>query len=259
LIRICVIGDSQAGAIKVGWDRVRPEFQTLELTFFAHPGRFMSEWDIDRDSIVLRPAARAMLKNEPSAGCTIGSGFDYYLLCGLDFGASPCLQLFRSFRLPPMGKDARVPISLECAQLAIRSALLESLAAQWAAKLDCITEAPKGLIPVPMTGESRRRRRLMVVEEGDAEKRVRGIYDRAAADVAGQLSIELFAQPVETLASPLRTRSRYERDDDNSHMNWDFGELVVRRVLSSILARFVPADHTIPALRAEDATLGAGS
>ena len=259
MIRICVIGDSQAGAIKVGWDRVRPEFQTLELTFFAHPGRFMSEWDVDRDSIMLRPAARAMLKNEPSAGCTIGPGFDYYLLCGLDFGVSPCLQVFRSFRLPPMGKDARVPISLECAQLAIRSALFESLAAQWAVKLDCITEAPKGLIPVPMTGESRRRRRLMVVEEGDAERLVRGIYDRAAADVAGQLSIELFAQPVETLTTPLRTRSRYERDGDNSHMNWDFGELVVRRVLSSILARFGPADCTIPTLRADDATLGAGS
>jgi len=99
----------------------------------------------------------------------------------------------------------------------------------------------------------------MVVEEGDAERLVRGMYDRAGADVAGQLSIELFPQPVETLATPLRTRSQYERGDDNSHMNWDFGELVVRRVLSTILARFAPADCTILALRANDATIGAGS
>jgi hypothetical protein len=260
---ICVIGDSHVAALKQGWDNVQGEFHDVRLSFLAAPGGRLKNLAVVNGK--LAPASdelRRALLNNAGGISEIGGGYDGYIVCGLKFGVSYVAQIQQRYRLAPAANDDRHPLSEDCLLRAAAGSLHTSVAAQTVMKLRQITDAPIGLLPIPMRNEEEPIFKWPWIRQNAEEKTVAAVFAIACDRLEKDLNIQIFQQPAATLSSPLSTKSSYAqgatrlsgkligelRGDDYRHMNASYGALCLRRILAS-------AKFGIPS-RAEEVVLG---
>ena len=123
---------------------------------------------------------------------------------------------------------------------AIRDHLHQCKSIELFKKVRAITSAPIGIVPSPLRLKKHPWTRCRVLRGGDLD-RLSGLYERAVKDVAKEMGFVPFLQPKETQVDGLRTKAAYSLDrtatrgdaDDISHMNVEFGTLVLTEVLEN--------------------------
>lgn len=244
--RICLIGDSHLGAVKLGWDAVKSELHGVDLTFFVAPGRMM---DLALSSGSITAATEELqrkFKKSSGGEFAIKCDYDGYIVHGLGLISSRILPLYENCRADSHAREGRQPISDECFQLACYGLFRETRAVRTVALLRKITDAPIGLVVAPMRSLSHPEADVAVIEKNGDDAEVASSFSGAATRLSTDLKVSVFLQPTDTLAGPLRTKPMYSRSQlvragneidrsDYTHMNPAYGTIIVRQLVAEFL------------------------
>lgn len=244
-MNICVIGDSHTVALKEGYPALRDEFPDCRVTFFAGHGDRLNALTVADGKLTAGSPDLLRLFYRTSGGETsIEPRYDAYLLAGVG------LRLYRAARLCFSTLQKRMKAGdddefgdEELLHL-IHSDFTATIANDVMTKLRKITDAPAFLVATPypgLTADSeiwkRLKRRLPL-------DRLESSYGAACEKLCAEHRVRFLRQPPETIArNGVTTRERYtrgataeiERVSDDTHMNADFGAIVLRDALGEIL------------------------
>jgi hypothetical protein len=253
VITICLIGDSNLAALKLGWDAVGHEYGDVAATFFgARIGRMQLR--VSNGSLVAETDWLRTRFQITSGKSEITNDYDCYLVCGLGFGAHRIKSVYRDYRAEGQSRDnERQPISDECFQMVFRGLLRESRAITIIEYLREITNAPIALVPMPMRSASHPDADINIIEQNGDEATVSEVFASAATLLSRDLKFSLLRQPESTFFGPLRTKPIYARASlnsagnspmiereptdlmDHSHMNAAYGELAIRKIMAEFV------------------------
>lgn len=229
-MRICVIGNSHAAALKSGWDRIGPDWPDRSLTFFAAIGMRLRH--LQSDGAVLRSDHAALKQNmaATSGGSTEIdlSAYDLFLIAGL------LLEV-------PL-TDPRQSAAV---RTFARNAARNSLAVQLARMVRKGTDRPIVLLPEPLKSASQ--------DSEDRADRMRSVYAGEIAELNAGLDIvgaRICGQPAQTIvgggtdavfsrAAPMLQRAvgdsvKKRAKGDDVHMNGDFGALWLGKLFDEL-------------------------
>lgn len=233
-MRICVIGNSHAGAIKEGWDRIAADHPGVAMQFFAAARRGMEGLRLNEGRLVAGNAqlARDMALSSGGASEIDLAGHDLFLMVGL------------GLRVHPL--DGRL-------SLQVRDAILQALAGSFAFRLARMirsaTAAPMIVLPAP----------LHAAPEGSGPEAAQlADYDACLGRIGDLAAIEglrVMAQPAETRPSGWATAPDWSRgsrrlgavvgaagkgahpEDERIHMNAEFGALWLSMILADLAGK----------------------
>jgi hypothetical protein len=247
MVKLCLIGNSHAGALKLGWEIIKSEFPNCALTVFAAPGSQIDELCVRGSKLSPKTSTtRKFLKRTSGGEARIDTrNYDRFLVCGAS-NANALGRLLMLARIDTEPKDERQPLSLPLLRRIAEGDLRTSSAVRVVQKLREITDKPIGLIPKPLR-----------TDEGEwfAEKSFLGIetpqkladcFAAAARTIADSLNCALFFQPEVTKSAPLHTKRDYSKGSTKllggnrspaarnvGHMNAKYGALVMGAILAN--------------------------
>lgn len=223
--RICLMGDSQAGALKLGWMRIQDEFPDVEITFFA--GR-STDWHgvtvSGRTLVAGSEHLREQLRRSSRGLGEIAAGYDTYVVCGLGLGFGKPLGLWTD----------RVCADWDSYRTEVAAFVRRSGCAYILAKLREITAAPALFLPAPFQHAA-----TAPSLDGAVAARLRAVFLGECEALAALHKAILVAQPAETLApNGISTRMEFAAPAipnaprrDRYHCNEDYGALVMANIL----------------------------
>jgi len=240
LKRLCVIGNSHITALKLGWDRVPSD--DVSVTFF---GAGDPAWQTKRKN--LRLTGRTLIptskKLAESFRWTSGGqrnvlvdDFDRLIVVGLGFSPENMLRIAKAFAFWP--DESRHLISRECFAQAVMDSLMCCKAAGIAQRLPGTL-----LVPQPFPGLR------AAAAMGDCPwQDLAVLWRECATRAAGLLQALVAFQPEETVARHVFTNMRFcrgsvmltpdlsreHRKTEVAHMNADYGELMIKRIVERI-------------------------
>lgn len=230
-MKICVIGNSHAGAIRLGWDRIGADYPGIELCFFAVGGEGLRQLGVRDGRLVPgRPALRAVLEFTSGGWGEIDpAAYDLFLLYGLGFA--------------PVGIAMPGNYSAAVREATRRDIFRRSVANHVLTLLEGVTDKPillgHGPFPAAQLGD--------LSQDGSLQD-YRSELDWYRRFLAGRAL--LIGQPEETMQTAGATRPDFskgsrklatgDREDnehhpatDTKHMNADYGQLWLRHFLAS--------------------------
>lgn len=245
MIKLCLIGNSHAAALKLGWELIKGEFSDLEVTIFAAPGDQMGDLRVKGRRLVPGSSKlRKTLKTICGRGRIKEKDYDRFLVCGMKYGANTLVRLLIAHRLGHEPKDDRQPISLPFFER-IAAAQLRSLPSiAMIENLRRITKKPIGLIVQPFCSDHAEWTDAKYIRQPETEQKLAEKFVSLTQDIVASLDCDVFFQPEATKSSPLRTRGEFSigsRRLSNSnphelldirHMNPDYGAIVWRSILA---------------------------
>lgn len=229
-MRICAIGNSFVGAIKNGWDIVRPRYPSVDLVFFASPKDRIA-------AIELKDGALVPANDSLRSDLTFTSGgrqsivirdYDAFLLYGLQFH-------FRGLRLPQGLSSAVI-------NAVLHDRYVRTINYRIAATIRGQTAAPIVAAPVPLRAEP------MNVDSGSLTySEVIGLMNAQFREQG----ITFVGQPAETITNEWQTKHEFTKgsfrlgvdektareqhiQNDFGHMNPDFGTASIPGLLASL-------------------------
>lgn len=274
-MRICFIGNSHLGCVKLGMDRLRAAFPTVEPTFFASPSNGLAHLHLSGRRLESRTPAIAQQLAKISGGSDHIDldAYDKVVLVGLGLGFNLVGRVYNSHRTARMAwRDAPHLVSDACFATAIAQAIASSLALRIAAMVHAVRGEPVIILPNPLLSEKilsfrvprRRRGRAAALPLAPARQQARvwqdlsrsgdialvwDVYRAALAALPPSMAVQ--EQPDVTRARTYFTAEAYGHGAlrlgtdqgqpafDVAHMNADFGAEVLRPLLGSLGA--VPA------------------
>ena len=86
MMRLCILGNSHVGSLKLGWGIVAHQYPNVEITFFASRQRKMEAFRVEKNSLVPDNKALKTAIAYTSGGLTVidMQHYDVCLLYGLD-------------------------------------------------------------------------------------------------------------------------------------------------------------------------------
>lgn len=250
-MRICLIGNSQIACVKLGWERMA----LPDATFIAAPSKLPKYLQVEGDKLV----APEDLKPTFESFCGISEvsipDHDAFILVGLNYSLSRCLDLFLSSRPYDPGYGATpqgyVPISLACYRAAAAAAMRRSSAFRIATRLRKATAAPIFIVPEPAVGETikdEKSRRGAIWQELSAigAQTFYDLFLKASATFQDE-TFTVVPQPPETIVGGAFTNRKYvtghhtlsgalrqKNAFDHGHMTTDYGAIVARNVFQNL-------------------------
>ena len=232
-VKICVIGTSHLGALKLGWDMVRGDFPDLELVFFGSPGTSLRQMRTKGTRLVADDEELARNLAFTSGGLSeiVIAEHDAFLLCGV---------LFRFPRL-------RRGVSVAVLQEAVQGLASKGLLIRTAKRMRRLTSKRLWLSANP----------LEMAPDDCHEAAEFHSYDMLLGAVQRAFvvpDVVFLPQPAETIGPDLRAPARFgvgsqkllpnpETGDseahaakDVAHMNGEFGKLWLQANLPVIRA-----------------------
>lgn len=230
-MRICVIGNSHAGAIKEGWDRIAASFPAISMEFFAAAGKGMDDLQLSEGRLIAgtKKQAESMRLSSGGSAEIWPEHYDRFLIVGM--GLRPP-QLDR--RLSEQVIDATLTAMTQIAPFRV------------ARMIRSLSLAPILVLPVPLYALPPRPEEMQdrFIGCDDCLNRV-----DALARIEG---LRVVPQPEDTRSSEWTTAEKWSvgsrplgatvgvkpealhPDGEFNHMNAAFGEVW----LGSILAEF---------------------
>jgi hypothetical protein len=265
VITICLIGDSNLAALKLGWDAVGQEYGDVAATFFGARIARMQLRVCNESLVAETDWLRNRFQITSGGKSEIANNYDCYLVCGLGFGARRVAGVYRDYRAESQSRDnERQPISDECFRMAFCGRLRESQAITIIGYLRDITNAPIALVPMPMRSPLHPDESVKIIEQNGDDATVSDMFASAATLLSRDLKFSLLRQPESTFFGPLRTKPVYarasvnstgdspmvERDAtdpmDHAHMNAAYGELVIRKIMDEFVRSSSASHVTTP-------------
>jgi hypothetical protein len=236
--RICVIGDSSAAALKAGWDQTGGRFPDVALTFFAAPGKMIDglvveDGKLAASSDVLR---EQMIKRSGGLDRIDPAAFDAYVLSGMQLDAVYVGRLRADFPGRPVTDDVVIDAAV------VR--LADTIHGRTVRRIRQCTQSPLAMLTKPCRVIDPQKAFWEQLHRRDVGRKMMELFGFAAERFARQMRCAFIAQPPETIGeSGIDTRPEFARnsarffenaDDDLSHMNGDYGAIVLRRALAAL-------------------------
>jgi hypothetical protein len=236
--RICIIGDSSAAALKVGWDKIGSRFPDVTLTFFAAPGKMIDGLVVEDGKLaagtgILRTH---MVKRSGGFDRVDPAGFDAYVLTGMQLGAVHVAAVRADFPRQEVTED--VVIDAACARIA------ETIHGRTVRKVRECAQTPLVMLPIPFRAIDPQKAYWEQLKVGKSGWKMVELFKSACERFAQQMDCRFIAQPLKTVGETgIDTKAGFARnsarffenaDDDLSHMNGDYGAIVLRRALTAL-------------------------
>lgn len=232
-VKICIVGNSHVGSLKLGWDLIKDQMPEHQIVFFGSPGARMRHLRIKDGTLVTQdPQLEQDMVATSGLGAVIDpKAYDAVVLCGLQM---PFPRL-------------RKGISRAVVKTTVHDIVNDKLAFRVAERFRKIMTAPFWMASNPLQGA-----RSDEVEPGSYHP-----YDALLAEVQQAFplpGVTFLDQPPETIRPDLRTPMMYSAGstrlltaeetaeliahpaNDTSHMNGDFGRLWLLHNLPRITA-----------------------
>jgi len=248
--RLCIVGDSHVGAVKLGWDLISDENRSWEVDFFGAVGDSIGSLLIKggelspsvqsvRDSFALTSKGQNSIRTR---------NYDAFVIVSAGLGATVLTRrICATHSLASCYEPGSSPISRACLRDTVFNAIDSGAAMATARKLRSMTTAPVALLPTPLPS--------IEVLEADADKaivfrasgmlaEIKHLYELSATRLEVNEGFAFISQPAETLDTPCYTRrefaaggvnltGRAKRDGDNfCHMNSNYGAIVMGLLLA---------------------------
>lgn len=231
-LRLCVLGNSHSGALKLAWDTLAGSYPDVSITFFASRGSTLNRLKLSGNRLVPHSQLVASQMAFTSGGSrqVCLSDFDAFLVYGL------------RWELPR--PDRRLSLAV---QRQLLSDVFEtSLGAKLCRSIRKRCNARIYVAHTPQLASEKAAPPPQLVQYDE-------VYQVMHALLQSQ-GLELLKQPPETLANGWDTKLRFARgsraldvgdarsnklhsDTDRSHMNADFGRIYLEHALATMLAR----------------------
>jgi hypothetical protein len=236
--RICVIGDSSVAALKVAWDAIGAEMPDVALTFFAAPGKTIAGLVVDGGTLaagsdVLR---EHLIAKSGGADRIDPAGFDAYVLSGMALNAFPIARVRADF--PGQDMTAGVVVAAASARVA------DTIHGQTVQKLRACTKSPFVMLPRPFRVIDPQKDFWKKLARTNNGSHIGQLFESGCARFAAQRNGRFVPQPRETVGKTgVDTRPRFARGvarffdgagDDLTHMNGDYGAVVLRAALAAL-------------------------
>lgn len=233
-MRICVIGNSHAAAIKEGWDRIAADHPGVAVQFFAAPGDNMDGLKLFEGRMVATEPLLAEFVTLSSGGQTEirPEAHDLFLIVGLG--------------LRPPKMDRRLSAQV---YRAVTSELSRCLACRVAGMIRMVSEAPILMLPNPLPA------RQPTPDETEGRLMRQEDCLRDVQSALGLNGLQILRQPEETLSSGWTTDRRWSEgsstlagvigmapgamhpDSEFNHMNADYGALWLSMILADLAGK----------------------
>lgn len=251
MMRVCLIGNSHIGCLKLGWDDIRLRYPDVELTCFGAVAGTIRELEVSEGCLVTSNETVLANFRLTSGGETVirPENYDVFLLSGLRLSVITALKLALEYRPDTIaGFDTDHVVSEELFELTLTQLYRQTAAAKIARTLRSVTDKRIVVIPQPMPSERfahRLRGEYAAMFRGSAGERIAALARAAAEAAIGDLA-EIVWQPPSLIVHGAFTPHEYSegskrfismtehREDDFKHMNAKFGAIVLSGVLNGL-------------------------
>jgi len=227
--RICLMGDSQLGALKMGWRSVAQHFREIEITFFAGQN---ADWGgIQIVDGTLAPSSenlREAFKRSTRGREEIDASFDAYILCGFNLAISRALRLWTYHE----------HVDWNAYQIAVSYYVSNTLFAKVLAKLRKITDAPVVMLAGPHQPNAYCKASPLLDNEMAAK--LNANFIRECESLAAAHNARLVTQSEETLApNGVTTQMKFAYVPkepgklDFRHCNAEYGAIAMPHILKT--------------------------
>jgi len=243
-LNICVLGNSHAGSLKLGWNLIEQDYPGIKITFFAARACGLEQLSVRKGMLVPTNAHLKKSLSHTSGGheAIDLSLFDICLIYGLRFSFPYKLEIGRTTHY--LSKAA-----YECS---IHDTISSALSIQVLKKVRCLSKIPVYIGHNPLTA---RNRNSFLKEAISYPEFVAAVNRILIADQA-----VLLAQPEETITENIYTKAEYKSgavcldvgdksanqpyaSEDNVHMNDEFGRIYLQHFIQQIPMSAVRQDY----------------
>jgi hypothetical protein len=250
MIRICLLGNSHALALKHALDEDQRRELQLTATFFLAGQDGLLGLAAEGDMLVPTNVElrRQLCKTSRGDGVVRLDQYDAFCICGADNWMWTPYRLFRKCQPYRFRRDKRVPVISETAFCATISDVYSKSVAVHTTRLAKRAAKPVILVPAPMTtiGIAERPGNEWM-KEADAAAAVswlRRIVVSECRAFAHEEGVDVVLQPDHTFAPTGFTKTEYARfyeEDpskmDSFHMNRRFGVLILEGIAARLRHR----------------------
>lgn len=231
-MKICILGNSHAAALKHGWDIVAGAYAGVTVNFYSMLGQNLGDLELDGRRLVLKEHGGARLRRFPEG---ISETVD--------------LDLYDGFILHGLGLRVR-PLDAPGLSKAVRDAIVQDSVhetALWKLLNDIrkVSHAPVRVGPTPLLAAEK------VKTRGPSEA-YHGFLEKARSLCFDALEATVVTQPDDTIVNGRMTDPKFntdvvplkgnpaemertnERHTDRDHMNPAFGAVMMARYLDSL-------------------------
>ncbi len=253
--RLCLIGNSHLAAMKLGWDRLRESYPGMSLTFFgSRGGEACKNLRLVKGALV--PSQRDAENFRWTSGglgeIELGD-YDQFAVVSLGFRPQNVYQVARGCSFADARLDqSKLLVSRECFADAITDALLRSTAAAVTTTIRAAADKPVLLLPQAASSIETTKTEHFRAAYGAAPAQCWAVLSRlwteCATSMASRLGAAIMFQPPETVRNYFFTAHEFCRgslrltqdfskrhpDDDFTHMNADYGVVMMKSVLDAL-------------------------
>ncbi len=251
-MKLCIIGDSHTGALKLGWDKLATGYPDWQCEFYGghHPLASLSLRDAELVSSDWK--ARWLFRYTSRGHTSIAlSRFGAFAVVGFDLSTRSLIQILSRHRPYELaGPDSEV-ISASCLRAAIRGAIQTGRALQIARMIRSSSDAPIFLITTPQASEGiidaapDTYRRQNLIANPALQTTFYNAYLEASATVEAAEGFRFIQQPAQTLIRDAYTVHHYatsavgfsgrKREPDMYHMDRDYGAAMMEALFSEVM------------------------
>jgi hypothetical protein len=249
--KVCVIGDSHVGALKLGWPRINDEFSNVAVTWFAATQTLYDGLEIAHEKL-LATTHDLIEKFEVTSGGlhAIDPDYDLYLICGLKLAPQHALNVRKEYwsrhsgAIPASVFETEFPDTIE-------RELRKSQSARTLKMLHAISKAPIGLIAIPRPHEFDERAEKSTPDVVQRNRMLADAFETACRRLADASGAIFLPQPAETLSrgNAMVTQpvfaARSSGDPDRGHKNAAYGAIVLRDALSAMVPAIASFRHAV--------------
>lgn len=258
--RLLITGNSNVGALKLGWDHIAPQWQDrVALDFFAMPERYFSTFDFADDNRFgavrpdpEEPQTEAFTQDFNGRTTVSLDEYDHVLVAGHKFQFMSFMQSVRRFDIEDLlewgGNHLMSAACFEAFARGFIGSLLPpagwftqrrtavSFIAQPRPSAEIADPAVNPKVPMPYT---------LIQEQPGVLGPLRDLYEDWTGDIFRQGGVGFIRQPADTLTKEGLTEPRFARDalrltEDRfyeetnfRHMNRDFGTIMLGAALET--------------------------
>ena len=252
MIRILIIGNSQVGAFRLGWNSISADHPDIEMRFFAQPGRPFYDFSYD-------PVASTFGAHDPSAfdddvvrhlskragGLTVQvNECDHVFLVGHKQGHPQLFDLLDAFEIDDLRSNPGKPLMSLSTFRALMGDVVRSDAVAWPLEDASVpvTICPPARISEAV-GRSQSPRPIhalvrSLLKAPDGLREALDVLDGIVGNTLAERGLGFLPQPESTLAATGLTATQFRRQDtdvgssknadDFNHMNDDYGVVFLR-------------------------------
>lgn len=248
-MKICCLGNSHVGMIKLGYDRYPDQFKGCDIDFFAATRERLSSLKLNDGVLSTKePVAVRQIALTSGGRSEIRlADYDAFVVVALGYGLYNTISAFRRHRLAHWPKS-RYLISPAVMRAACKGTVADSAAANLIRKILSDRKAPIVLCAQPKPRETVKNQIAIWRDIHHFGEEIIPCYEKDSADLAQELGITILQQPKPTEHGLYYTKNEFgagalqlgtnapRADDEPRHMNPIFGRDYLALALQSLKA-----------------------